>query len=35
MSAAEDSAVRGFASVFALEPTGKALADLALDITAG
>jgi lipoate-protein ligase B len=35
MSAAEASAVRGFASVFALEPTGKALADLALDITAG
>jgi len=32
MRAAEDSAVRGFAAVFALEPAEKALADLALDI---
>jgi lipoyl(octanoyl) transferase len=35
MHAAEDSAVRGFAAVFALAPVEKVLADLALDVAVG
>jgi lipoate-protein ligase B len=35
MHAAEDSAARGFAAVFALAPVEKVLADLALDVAVG